>query len=456
MNLLKKSRFIATTVFLMFFTACSDNKPPVLPKTVSISITQTLSLRVGETATLNVTRQNTDDFKLSVNPASGSGCVKSGNSAVTCKPTMADIYTITVSATADETKKASATVTVTDNQQATYSVSFNTNGGTSVPASSVRQGEAISTSPTTTCTGYTFDGWYASSSFSGSPVIFPYTPTANITLYAKWTPLENTERFTTIDRYPNIDITVLYGINDIGQIVGEFEDSLMKSGGGFLKDGGSYTAINYPGAKGGSYAFGINNSGQIAGFYYDSSYIAHGFLKDGDTYISIDYPGATDTGAYGINNLGQIVGTYYDSSDMAHGFLKDGGTYTAIDYPGAIRTEAYGINDSGQIVGVYYDSSYIEHGFLKNGGSYTAINYPGADKTHTYGINNSGQIVGDYYNYSSSMSHGFLKDGGSYPVISHPNVALGGNGARGINNPGQIVGDYAGADGNIHGFLLER
>ena len=35
--------------------------------------------------------------------------------------------------------------------------------------------------------GYTFEGWYTDPAFSaGSKVSFPYTPTANVTLYAKW------------------------------------------------------------------------------------------------------------------------------------------------------------------------------------------------------------------------------------------------------------------------------
>ena len=70
--------------------------------------------------------------------------------------------------------------------QETYSVSFNTTGGSSVTARSVKPGESISEPDSPTRAGYNFVGWYASSDFSGSPVPFPYTPTGNITLYAKW------------------------------------------------------------------------------------------------------------------------------------------------------------------------------------------------------------------------------------------------------------------------------
>ena len=102
MRYLKRTGFAFAVTSLLIFTACGffgnsqknsfqdvpgnagDNK-------VEISITQTLSVRVGETKTLYVTRRNTNDFTLSVNPTSGSGCIKSGNDAVKCTPTAAGI-----------------------------------------------------------------------------------------------------------------------------------------------------------------------------------------------------------------------------------------------------------------------------------------------------------------------------------------------------------------------------
>ena len=68
----------------------------------------------------------------------------------------------------------------------TYSVSFITNGGSSVTARSVQQGGAISTSPVTTREGYDFDGWFTDNYTFENNVSFPYIPTGNITLYAKW------------------------------------------------------------------------------------------------------------------------------------------------------------------------------------------------------------------------------------------------------------------------------
>ena len=69
----------------------------------------------------------------------------------------------------------------------TYTVTFETNGGSTVKAVTVDEGDAITPAPETTLEGYEFGGWYSSSDLSDdSLVTFPYTPADNTTLYAKW------------------------------------------------------------------------------------------------------------------------------------------------------------------------------------------------------------------------------------------------------------------------------
>ncbi len=87
------------------------------------------------------------------------------------------------------------------------------------------------------------------------------------------------------------------------------------------------------GAKG-TEAYGINDAGQIVGDYADSSGAVHGFLYSGGSYTTLDDPSGTNgTIAHGINDAGQIVGYYIDSSGTEHGFLYSGGTYTKLDDP---------------------------------------------------------------------------------------------------------------------------
>src|SRR5882724_7101728 len=113
----------------------------------------------------------------------------------------------------------------------------------------------------------------------------------------------------------------------------------------------TFTPIDVPGAQN-TVARGINDGGQIVG-QFDNATGTHGFLKDGDTYTPVDVPGATGTIAYGINAVGQIVGRFTDATGHFHGFLKDGDTYTTLDVPGATYIEVHGINNKGQIVGYF-------------------------------------------------------------------------------------------------------
>jgi probable HAF family extracellular repeat protein len=86
-----------------------------------------------------------------------------------------------------------------------------------------------------------------------------------------------------------------------------------------LLSGGSYTTLSAPAASF-TEGVGINDAGQIVGDFTDSVGISHGFLYNGG-YIPIDMPGAFATYAYGINDAGQVVGAFGNSSTGTHGFV---------------------------------------------------------------------------------------------------------------------------------------
>jgi probable HAF family extracellular repeat protein len=79
----------------------------------------------------------------------------------------------------------------------------------------------------------------------------------------------------------------------------------------------------------------------------------------------LNYPGATFTQALGLNNTGEVVGFYLDSASLSHGFVYSGGVFTPVDDPNGIGTTVInGVNDSGDIVGFYVDSLGRTDGFL--------------------------------------------------------------------------------------------
>jgi uncharacterized membrane protein len=195
--------------------------------------------------------------------------------------------------------------------------------------------------------------------------------------------------FTSIS-VPGYPSSAALSINDAGQIVlGVFDLS-------YLYSGGVFTPILVPGTA--TVARGINNAGQIVGNYgLENGSPNHGFVDTNGVFTTIDAPGATfGTAPLGINDRGQIIGTFVDSSRHSHEFLDTNGVFTTIEVPGALSIQLSGINNAGQIVGEYVDSSGHAHGFLDTNGNFTTIDVPGAQVTNLFGINDAGQIVGNF------------------------------------------------------------
>jgi probable HAF family extracellular repeat protein len=135
---------------------------------------------------------------------------------------------------------------------------------------------------------------------------------------------------------------VVSAINDLGEML--VNGPLANAS--FVDNKGALTAIAFPGAEG-TYATGINDSGEITGTYFNSpSGPDNGFLYDGKQYLTI-----VGRSPQSINNSGQIVGYYQDIFNVTRGFLYSDGTFTSVDFPDAAVTVALGINDFGDIVG---------------------------------------------------------------------------------------------------------
>jgi probable HAF family extracellular repeat protein len=99
----------------------------------------------------------------------------------------------------------------------------------------------------------------------------------------------------------------------------------------------------------------INDQGDVVGIFVDSLGREHGFLWRNGAYTAIDFPGAVATEALGINsrNNSQIVGDYIDLAGFVHGFIRDANQFSTIDAPFATNLSVTAINDSQQMVGTY-------------------------------------------------------------------------------------------------------
>jgi probable HAF family extracellular repeat protein len=248
------------------------------------------------------------------------------------------------------------------------------------------------------------------------------------------------------------------GINNRGEIVGEYiiasrKESIM------LRDRrGRITSFDVPGARG-TEATDINDRGQIVGTYSEDTPIVNdsatprAYVLDRfgrGKFTRIDFPGAPQTFASGINNRGQVVGGYLDAKGRPHGYRWDKGLFTTIDVPDAVATAATDINDRGEMVGFFGDdpndptAATGARGFLLSRGDFTTFDAPGVAITQPSSINNRGQIVGfTVSDPTGTELHGFLLakgPAGPFTPIDFPGAPN--TVAGGINDRGQIVGAY--------------
>lgn len=240
----------------------------------------------------------------------------------------------------------------------------------------------------------------------------PELGTESFLMYASLGKKVSTDYYRSVD-FPKVPLQAAFGVNDAGQIVGEYFDSSGITHGWELS-GGKFSTIDVPFAGAtATGANGINDSGEIAGGWDGSGVTQHGFTLIGTTYTSFDYPGAVATWAWSLNNNGDIVGYWVDNSNELHGFVLSGGTYTSLDPPGSVWTIPTGINDAGEVVGAYCTTSEcIENldglqGFLWSGGVFNTFTIAGATGTELSGINDNGVILGGY-NDVAGFEHGFL------------------------------------------------
>ncbi len=285
--------------------------------------------------------------------------------------------------------------------------------------------------------------------------------------------------------------TFANGMNDTGAITGFIRDTNSARHGFLRAPDGSFTIFDDPGAGTcsfscgtigpgqGTRAYGINPSGEIAGFYSDNTGRCHGYARAANgTFTQIDAPDA-GTGPFpqgtfpseftpaGINPAGAITGFYVDASSVQHGFVRaSGGKITEFDPPGSIFTNPNAIDAPGDITGFYFDANFVGHAFLRDtNGTFTQIDAPGADNsgdgngTFGVGLTPNGDVEGVFVD-PNGVLHGFTRSkNGTYSTFDVPAAGAGpGQGTlpESNNTVGTIAGNYLDGSGVDHGFLFNK
>ena len=115
------------------------------------------------------------------------------------------------------------------------------------------------------------------------------------------------------------------------------------------------------GAGQGTQPIGVNNAGQIVGEYEDSSGIEHGFVYVNGEFITVSGGGDGLYGSVvtGIDNAGQITGWYNDADGNAFGFIGNAATpVVTVDNGGTLDINipaAYDVTFAGNNGTVIFD-----------------------------------------------------------------------------------------------------
>jgi hypothetical protein len=246
------------------------------------------------------------------------------------------------------------------------------------------------------------------------------------------------------------------GINDLGDVSGFYNDGTGATVGFIRLHNGRFSPpLVDPNDMGNfTQGRGLNNNRVVCGYYSGPNFSGfHGFFFSDNIYTTYDVPGATSTAVTGVNDAGDFVGEYATATQAFIAYSNIGGTLASITIPGAMTSSGFDINNLGEIVGDYVDGAGVTHGFYQNtlGGLVFPIDAPGATATFPFAIDDRGQIVGRFVD-SGGTAHGFLlRLPDHFVQYDYPGAVF--TSLNGLNRGGLCCGRYDDGSGVLHGFI---
>jgi hypothetical protein len=245
---------------------------------------------------------------------------------------------------------------------------------------------------------------------------------------------------------PNATSTSLYGVNNAGHMVGSYTDTSGTTHGLFIA-GSTQTTIDYPGcaASGGStFLIDINNTDTIVGVCTPPGtvyFLGTAFIYSQGTFTNVTAPQISQgIAATGINDSGDVQG-YYNSFDIVSPFGELGDAVSPCCGLG------WGINDSGVLTEEWLDPFNAWESSMGTGDG-TVVDIPGASQTFAHAINNLGDVVFGWQGGIGWHSAILKNSTYTYYVFDQPDMGNAANengivpGAYGINDNDLIVGTF--------------
>jgi len=201
-------------------------------------------------------------------------------------------------------------------------------------------------------------------------------------------------------------LTRVFGMNDAGAIVGVSTNALGKSR-AFLWQAGAMTDLGeLPGSEH-CFAVDVNERGQVLGYCYCTDGRTAGFLWNAGTMVDLGSLGGSVTYPSALNELGQVAGSSTTASGSTRGFFWQNGSMTSVGTLGGDYSGAHGLNNRGQVIGLSVTATGAQRSYLWENGSMTELATLGGDYGVAQAINDAGQIIGNSRT-AAGLGRGFL------------------------------------------------
>ena len=259
--------------------------------------------------------------------------------------------------------------------------------------------------------------------------------------------------FTDLNAMGGLGGSYAFGINNNGDVVGQASFAGATSATAALWSNGVVSNLGTLGGNTSS-ASDINDYGVVVGKSYTvDGVVMQAFKWDRSNGMqALSTLSENGSGAAAINNAGQIVGSARNGMDQNRPVLWD----SAGIHEQSVLSSLYGgyasdINNSGQIVGMSRGAG-ADHAMLwSNGVGRDLGTFGGSGGSSAKAINDKGQVdiltrVGTNM-YNAIWNNGVLQD-------RLPDLGSGSTDGSAINNSGQVVGN-ASIGGSLHAILWQ-
>ena len=263
---------------------------------------------------------------------------------------------------------------------------------------------------------------------------------------------------TTVD-VPEKAHTLAFGLNDRGEIAGQWYGEGFSTSGGFRRGNDNrFELFPPPNGYGGVTPQAINNAGAIVGQSYPD-----GFVLENGAYRIATIEDHSEVFLRTINNSGVYAGSAIGDLGDEPVIATDGTNLTVVPLPNYVAAGIIALTDDGQMGGYQLQTESIDgtstsytSGFLFDGTNSTGVRVPGSFYTSVDDINSRGEVFGAFIaRTTGSRLRSYILKNGDFSEIElvFDRADAGRESIKTRNESGVLVGFYRDSSNVYHGFI---